>query len=915
MDIAAINQILQELERNNVETEVDNAAVLQALRDLLKENEVLKQQRDKYRGYLQKANDVIMLFDLQGNMIYINHDRKNAFEYEAKELLNRDFIGTYVHPDDAPILKRLHRLIIEEKRKLANVEHRVRHKEGIWHWVLTSLTPILDANGEVESILAISRSNQMQKMSEQKILAQNYHLNLILNTMHEGVLQVDNDDRVLYVNPSFCRLYGYSEAEVLGKIGYDLFTLPEHKQQIIDENQQRLEGISNEYIIRGKKKDGSLIWVRVSGTPVKDEEGKVSGSLAIMTNFTQRQQVLEDLRISEERNRSLFENAFAGIYQFTLDGKYLNVNQSFARIFGYDSPQAVISSGKGIADYAVDVREHEMIMEKLLLEGKVANEEIQMRRRDGRFIWVLIFATIREDINDQLLVEGSCVDITDIKGLREQVIISQRSEAIARLAAGIAHDFNNFLTIILGYTEDMMDAISPDSLLYTPAAEILRAGTRAANLTRQLLAFSSKQILTNEEISINSLINNLGSIISRILQSNVHIKYQLSENLPLIKMDAGQLEQVLINIITNAKEALPQGGDIVVSSFLSSLEENPAALLKSGLYVNLSVSDNGIGMDKDTLAQVFDPFFTTKKEVSGVGLGLSAALGVIRQAGGDILCESEPDKGTTFRIMLPALKSPQNALPQVKEPGSNGGKGRKLLIVEDDEALGKMMQKLLINLGYRVLHCLNSDEALSHFHENEHQDLVIIDLAMPGMDGWSLANAIRQIKSEQKILMMAGYGGDLMQNPSFKSSDIPFVQKPFSLRSVQPIIADLLVDAPKPLHFLIVDPEEAICKHFEACCERAGHFGYKACNFYEASKAILNKELDCIFINIDAPEIRGSQLAQKLLELDSAAQRFACSDHPEKWQADTLKSLGISKLFERDMDCYKVIRSAKAQRE
>lgn len=910
MDIAAIYKILQDLEQDKLELGKDKAALLQAFRELNKENESLKQERDKYRNYLQEANDIIMLFDLQGNLLYINQEDKIQQGTLPGGQPFSTIFDAIIHPEDAPVLRRLHRLIIDEKKKLPNVEHRIRQKDGVWHWVLTSLTPILNKEGEVESILGITRSNHLQKMSEMKILEQNTRLNLILNTMHEGVLQVDNDDRVLYVNPSVCRIYGYSKEELLGNLGYKFFALPEHQQKILDENQQRLEGISNEYVVRGKKKDGSPIWVRISGTPLKNDDGEVIGSLGIMTDFTERQQVLENLRISEERNRSLFENAYAGVFQFSLDGSYMNVNQSFANIFGYDSPQEIIAARKYAAEYAANSKEHEKMMEKLMLEGSVANYEAQMRRKDGRLIWILIFAKMREDKDGQLLIEGSCVDITDIKGLREQVILSQRSEAIARLAAGIAHDFNNFLTIILGYTEDMIDAISPDSLLYTPAEEILKAGTRAANLTRQLLAFSSKQILSNEEISVNSLINNLGSIISRILQSNVRIKYQLSDKLPNVKMDAGQLEQVLINIITNAKEAMPEGGEIVLSSFLSTVEENE--LLNSGLYVNLSVADNGIGMDKYTLAQIFEPFFTTKKEVSGVGLGLSAALGAIRQAGGDIICESSLGKGTSFRIMLPAVKSGQETLPRLQESGTNGGKGRKLLIVEDDEALGKMMQKLLINLGYRVQLCHSSKEALSHFHEHEHLDLVIIDLIMPGMSGWELANAIRQMKSEQKILMMAGYGGDLLQNEMFKNSKIPLIHKPFSIRTLQPIIADLLADAPKPLHILFIDTDEALCKHFEACSIRAGHFGYKACNYFEASKAILNKELDGIILNIDAPELRGTQLAQKLLDIASKALRFACSENMDKWQPQSLESLGISKLFPRNTDCYEVLNQVKA---
>jgi nitrogen-specific signal transduction histidine kinase/ActR/RegA family two-component response regulator len=394
------------------------------------------------------------------------------------------------------------------------------------------------------------------------------------------------------------------------------------------------------------------------------------------------------------------------------------------------------------------------------------------------------------------------VDITERKQLEEQFMQAQKMEAFGRLAGGVAHDFNNLLTVILGYCELGLQSLEPQEPLREHIEEIHKAGERAAGLTRRLLAFSRQQALAPQVLDLNTLVANLDKLLRRLIGEDIELVTIQSPGLGTVKADPGQLEQVIMNLVVNARDAMPQGGKLIIETANADLDEAYAGrhvTVKPGPYVTLAVSDTGTGMDAGVLAHIFEPFFTTKERGKGTGLGLATVYGMVKQSGGNVWAYSEPGRGTTFKIYLPRLKEialePSPLITCI--PLAQGSE--TILVVEDEEEVRALVRGILQGRGYSVLEASRPSEALATCqHHKGPIHLLLTDVVMPEMSGPELAQRFKGFHSDARVLYMSGYTGDAIVHFGILDSANPFVQKPFTTDAFAQKVREVLDATPNP---------------------------------------------------------------------------------------------------------------------
>ena len=495
---------------------------------------------------------------------------------------------------------------------------------------------------------------------------------------------------------------------------------------------------------------------------------------------------LEQLRAAEERYRRLAENAPDLIYRYEVRP---------VRGFSFVNPRATAVTGFAPEEHYKDPELYLRLVhpdDRALLEAVLRGETpgsgailLRWRHKNGSIIWMEQHHSLVHDPAGTLVaVECIARDVTERKNLEEQFRQSQKMEAIGRLAGGVAHDFNNLLTVITGYSANSLSVLRPEEELYEGIQEISKAADRAAALTRQLLAFSRRQVLQPQVFDLNEVVADMDRMLRRVLGEDVELQTVLNSGLGSILADRGQMEQVVMNLVVNARDAMPKGGKLVIETALVELDEDYAQQHRSvvpGRYVMLAVSDTGHGMDAATQARIFEPFFTTKAPGEGTGLGLSTVYGIVRQSGGSIWVYSEPGEGTTFKIYLPIAAKGEEAVEERRQTAKPTGGSETVLVVEDEAGIRKMICAVLKKAGYTVLEARNGGDALrvSDGYAGSVQ-LLITDVVMPVMDGRDLVRRLATIRPDLKVLFMSGYTDDSIAHHGIIDPDTPFLQKPFT---------------------------------------------------------------------------------------------------------------------------------------
>ena len=501
------------------------------------------------------------------------------------------------------------------------------------------------------------------------------------------------------------------------------------------------------------------------------------------------------LRHSEARYRSQVQSAVYGIYRSSVDDRFLDANPALVSMLGYGSLDEVLALRLG-RDVYFDPSQRTRLINEYGRQEQIAGIEVQWKRKDGKPITVRLSGrTLRGEGGEIEGFEMLAEDITERHTLEEQLRQSQKMEAVGRLAGGVAHDFNNLLTVIKGYSELMLDQVRAGDPLRAEVDEIKKAADRAATLTRQLLAFSRKQVLEPRVLDLNQVVVNMEKLLRRLIGEDVELITTLDPALGRAKADPGQTEQVIMNLAVNARDAMPTGGKMIISTANIKLEQHslPQHAVNPGMYVRLDVADTGTGMDPETQSRIFEPFFTTKEQGKGTGLGLSTVYGIVKQSGGYIEVESQLGQGTRFSVYLPRVEEAEQQPSASTTPVKQLTGTETILLVEDEDGVRTLARQLLQKQGYTVLDTRHGGEALLTCERHQGAiHLLLTDVILSQMSGRELAERLGRLRPEMKVLYMSGYSGDAVAQHGILDLAASFLQKPFSTESLITKVREVL---------------------------------------------------------------------------------------------------------------------------
>ena len=504
------------------------------------------------------------------------------------------------------------------------------------------------------------------------------------------------------------------------------------------------------------------------------------------------------LKASEERYRMLFERNLAGVYSVALDGRMLDLNLACARMFGYTSREEAMHHT--LWDVASSVAEMQKLIALVQKQKAFTNLEVGLCRIDGRPVWVLGSASLIESEGGKpASIEGTLIDITERKLLEQRLRQSAKMEAVGRLAGEVAHDFNNLLTAVLGYSDLLLERLPPNGQLSRYAAEVKQASERAFFLTRQLLAFSRRQVLAPQVLNLNAVVADMEEMLRRLIGEGIEFVSTLEPQLGNVKADPAQIEQVILNLVLNSRDAMANGGRLTISTANIALGHGSDAVIfeqpnfRPGNYVMFTISDTGCGMDAETQTHIFEPFFTTKGKNLSAGLGLSTAYGIVKQSKGYISVYSEPAQGTTFRVYLPVAEEKSSQARSGDTP-SNASKGSEtILLVEDEDAVRELTRMALLTKGYKVLEAASGEEALKVCERHKGPiHLMVTDIIMPRVSGQELTLRLASLRPETKVLYISGYTGGAIGWPEISNLETAFLQKPFTPETLTRQVREML---------------------------------------------------------------------------------------------------------------------------
>jgi two-component system cell cycle sensor histidine kinase/response regulator CckA len=607
---------------------------------------------------------------------------------------------------------------------------------------------------------------------------------LISENAADMIAVVDMEGQRIYNSLSYQKVLGYSPEELKNSSGFDQIH-PDDRGRVREaasEARRTGEGRTVEYRIRHK--DGSWRVLESTSSVTLSSKGEPENLVIVNRDITERKETVEALRLSEGSFRSVVEGAPYAIYRANFEGRLLQVNPAMQRMLAYESPSELLSAtlGPDVYQHPVDFQR---LIELLGSIGEFQDVEAEWKRKDGTPITVKCSGRrLDENRDGSPCFEVFADDVTARRVLERQLRMAAKMEAVGRLSGGIAHDFNNLLGVIIGYSQVLRRKLGEGSPFQEYAEEIEKAGQRAVSLTRQLLAFSRQQILTPAVLNLNSLVSDMEKMLPRLIGEDIAVTVNLRPELGSVKADQGQIEQVVMNLAVNARDAMPTGGKLVVETANVELDEayarhHPGA--KPGSYVMLAVTDSGMGMSAETHAHIFEPFFTTKEVGKGTGLGLATVYGVVKQSGGYVWVDSEIGKGASFQIFLPRVE--ESVVPSIARPVPvENLKGTEtVLLVEDADALRKLARSFLIDHGFQVLAAPNGEVAIevAKTHES-HIDLLLTDVVMPGMNGRRLADQLLSIRPGLKVIFISGYTDSFIAGHGVLEPGTHLLHKPFT---------------------------------------------------------------------------------------------------------------------------------------
>jgi len=789
-DCRTIESLLQ-IFAGRAAAEIDRQQVDQRLRD----------RERHFRSIIDKIGVGILQVSASGQTIYANPAACELFELDRMDHLVREDYKAFFTPESWETI--LQEIKDRPQGASSNYEVEIIGNRGGRRRAIIYGAPLFDRTGQLESYLATYTDVTGQKRAEENLRGVETRYQTLAEVSPVGIFRTDAHGTMVYANGRALRMIGQPLAEVLQ---------PTWDPPLYPEDRQRHQSAWRAAIATGVplycehrflRPDDTIVWVVCQAVAERQPDGKVAGFVGTLTDITQLKRAEDLLRQSEHRNRLLVETARDVIFTLAPDRTITSLSPAFKIITGYEVADWLGKAFQSLVhpdDLALST---DMIGRCLQGESSPVHEA-RIRKQSGDYAIGEFTLTLLLEGGGVTGVLGIGRDITDRKRLEDQYRQSQKMEAIGQLAGGVAHDFNNLLTVITGNAELLLEGSKLESRqTHECLQDIKQAGLKAAALTRQLLAFSRKQLMAPEVLDLNYLITNLQKMLRRLIGEDVNLTTDLAPELWRVKADPGQIEQVLLNLAVNSRDAMPQGGRLSISTANAVLGADcpgVSSLFHPGDFVMLAVEDTGCGMDETTQSHIFEPFFTTKEIGKGTGLGLATVYGIVSQSNGHIDVSSQMGRGATFRIYLPRYRKPEapSAGPTIETedgqtlpPELRGTE--TVLLVEDEEMVRSLARDILRQAGHTVLEARHGTEAVRICEQyGAPIHLIVTDVIMPEMGGIELIRRIRTLRPPVKFLYVSGYTDDALIRQGVRTEEVCYLPKPFTrndlIRKVREIL-------------------------------------------------------------------------------------------------------------------------------
>ena len=738
------------------------------------------------RAMIDGALDAMFVKDREGRYLLCNTAVAELAGKSMDEIIGHDD-RAFFDADSAQLLRKRDYDIMHAG--IAVTSEEVLSIKGETRTYLASKVPFRDPSGAVVGLIGVSRDITERKLAELQMREERDRFERIVETVPLAITsfqrRLDGTFCFPYSSPNIVDFYGLTPAE-LAKDASPCFELlsPEDRPQAVAKIEQSAKDMKI-WHDRFRLLSPVLgeIWVEGAAKPTLQADGSIIWH-GYIDNVTSRHQAENSLQEIQERLKEAQMTANMGSWTWEPATNQVWWSEAFFKMFGID-PNTTQPSFEAFLSLLDNPGREVAInrVERLLAGGDGFADELQIRRPDGRAIWIYSVGRATRDESGKLLrVNGFDQDISDRRRLEDQLRQSQKMEAVGRLAGGVAHDFNNLLTVIQGYCEVLLFNLSDDNKNRLPVEAIQKAADRATQLTRQLLAFSRKAMIETRTLNLNDVILQLEVMLRRLIATNITIDISLAPEPCFIEADPTQIDQVILNLALNSRDAMPNGGKLSISTKRISLAQPELAvgdIIPTNHFIELRVSDTGHGMTDEVKSRIFEPFFTTKEKGKGTGLGLAVVHGIVNQSRGQISVESIVDHGTTFRILLNEV-APAKAEASVKQTGESRGTDT-ILLVEDEDSVRQLFTETLESFGYTVLAAASGHEAIELTNKYEHPiDLLITDLMMPEMGGRELSNLLRNKLTNLRVLYISGYFEDAVMQQGIRDGIDAFLHKPFS---------------------------------------------------------------------------------------------------------------------------------------
>jgi len=759
------------------------ANVLATAIDRAHSEEALRRSEEHFRSLIENASDIVTIVGENGVFRYASPSVERVLGYAPGELLERNAFD-YVHREDIPVVAEALAGAIHHPGVPQAAQFRFRAQDGSWR-VLEAVGQARVGPGDAAQLIVNARDVTERRRQERALRENKERLRTVIAGAPLVLFALDREGVFTMVEGRGLDAVGVRPALLIGRSAFELFAdLP----QALADVRRALTGetFSSTVEVFGVVFEA---WY----SPVRDAEGAVAGVIGVGTDITERCRAEAALRQSEESHRALVQHASYAIYRSSVEGRFLTVNAALVRMLGYESKEQLLAVDLG-ADVYADAEERRRILARFDSDDVVEGIEVLWKRRDGGEILVRLSGrAVRRPDGAIDCFETIAEDVTERRALEEQLRQSQKMEAIGQLTGGIAHDFNNLLTIILANAQLVAKVLpSGQADAHADLRDVMGAALRGRVMVKELLGFARRSRLDLQPVNLGGLISDLSGFLRRILPADVEIVISGGEELPEVRADVLAAEQILFNLATNARDAMPDGGVLRIETSRAHLTEDQRLVcgaVRADEHVCLAVGDTGIGMDEDTQARIFEPFFTTKPPGKGTGLGLATVYGLVKQHGGGIEVDSEPGKGTRFRIYFPIADEVAVAVrPRAGVAEVRGGR-ETVLVVEDDDQLRRSAKRILEAAGYQIVTAADGLEALEALRQTGVQ-LVFSDLVMPRLGGHALYDAARRAGHTTPFLFASGYSDP--ERAASLDPSAPLLHKPWTESDLLTRIREIL---------------------------------------------------------------------------------------------------------------------------